>query len=112
MTTGLHASEYVLALADPRATLEVVGGKGASLARLAAAGLPVPDGFHVTTAAYQRFVAQLFDTTPLLPPSTIRERASFLEARADLSAVAVRAVPMYELHFKPDGSFWPLVEQL
>ncbi|MBC7250311.1 MAG: phosphoenolpyruvate synthase [Anaerolineae bacterium] len=28
-----------------------------SLARLARAGLPVPDGFHVTTAAYQQFVA-------------------------------------------------------
>lgn len=34
-----------------------MGGKGASLARLAAAGLPVPDGFHVTTAAYTQFVA-------------------------------------------------------
>ena len=27
------------------------GGKGASLARLASAGLPVPGGFHVTVAA-------------------------------------------------------------
>jgi phosphoenolpyruvate synthase/pyruvate phosphate dikinase len=50
-------SEYVLPLADPGATLETVGGKGASLARLVAAGLPVPDGFHVTTAAYRQFVA-------------------------------------------------------
>jgi phosphohistidine swiveling domain-containing protein len=49
---------YVLPLADPGASLETVGGKGASLARLAAAGLPVPDGFHITTAAYQRFVAE------------------------------------------------------
>ncbi|MBL8055058.1 MAG: hypothetical protein JNK29_00090, partial [Anaerolineales bacterium] len=45
-------AEYVLALNDKRATLAVVGGKGASLARLADAGLPVPAGFHVTTAAY------------------------------------------------------------
>ncbi len=51
-------SEYVLHLADAQATLETVGGKGASLARLIAAGLPVPDGFHVTTAAYRRFVAE------------------------------------------------------
>jgi rifampicin phosphotransferase len=50
--------EYVLPLADPQAVLENVGGKGASLARLTAAGLPVPGGFHVTTAAYKRFVAQ------------------------------------------------------
>ena len=49
---------YILPLADPRATLEVVGGKGASLARLTAAGLPVPGGFHLTTAAYRQFVAE------------------------------------------------------
>lgn len=49
--------EYILALADSKATLANVGGKGASLARLSTAGLPVPDGFHVTTAAYQTFVA-------------------------------------------------------
>ncbi len=48
---------YVLPLADPGAALETVGGKGASLARLINAGLPVPDGFHVTTAAYREFVA-------------------------------------------------------
>jgi rifampicin phosphotransferase len=38
------------------ATLETVGGKAVSLARMAAAGLPVPSGFHVTTAAYRQFV--------------------------------------------------------
>jgi len=50
--------EYAITLDDPRATLEVAGGKGASLARLVVAGLPVPDGFHVTTAAYRQFVAK------------------------------------------------------
>jgi len=48
----------VLSLDDASATLEQVGGKGASLARMAAAGLPVPCGFHVTTAAYRRFVSE------------------------------------------------------
>jgi phosphohistidine swiveling domain-containing protein len=48
----------VLALDDAAATLEQVGGKGASLARLAAAGLPAPPGFHITTAAYRRFVTE------------------------------------------------------
>ena len=52
------AQEYVLSLDDQRATLESVGGKGASLARLLRAGMPVPGGFHVTTAAYERFVAE------------------------------------------------------
>src|SRR5512137_468357 len=48
---------YVLGLSDPEAGLERVGGKGASLSRLANAGLPVPGGFHVTTAAYRAFVS-------------------------------------------------------
>ena len=65
--------EYTLPLADPRATLENAGGKGASLARLADAGLPVPDGFHVTTEAYRRFV----DDNSLQP--------AILEALADVS---------------------------
>ncbi len=52
------AAEYILSLADSRATLELTGGKGAALARLSQAGLPVPDGFHVTTAAYLDFVAE------------------------------------------------------
>ena len=37
--------------------VDIAGGKGASLAKLTKAGLPVPDGFHVTTGAYRRFVA-------------------------------------------------------
>ena len=48
---------YTLPLADPQATIETVGGKGASLARLSEAGFPVPEGFHITTAAYRQFVA-------------------------------------------------------
>jgi phosphohistidine swiveling domain-containing protein len=48
----------ILALADPAATLENVGGKGMSLAKMLSAGLPVPGGFHVTTEAYRRFVAE------------------------------------------------------
>ena len=33
---------FVLSLSDPNATLEAVGGKGMSLAKLARAGLPAP----------------------------------------------------------------------
>ena len=46
----------ILALDDPAANLAWVGGQGASLAQLASSGLPVPAGFHVTTAAYEAFV--------------------------------------------------------
>src|SRR5512141_1533447 len=49
-------SAFILPLDSPQATLEYTGGKGASLARLAQAGLPVPGGFHITTAAYRQFV--------------------------------------------------------
>jgi rifampicin phosphotransferase len=52
------AQEYILSLDNRQATLQNVGGKGASLARLLRVGMPVPGGFHVTTAAYERFVAE------------------------------------------------------
>jgi hypothetical protein len=64
---------YIRSLADEGLGLSEVGGKGQSLARLAAAGLPVPDGFHITTAAYEDFIAH--SGTRLRsswPPSLIR----------------------------------------
>ncbi|MFZ5822037.1 MAG: PEP/pyruvate-binding domain-containing protein [Chloroflexota bacterium] len=47
---------FTLPLSDPNAALETVGGKGLSLAKMIGAGFPVPNGFHVTTAAYRAFV--------------------------------------------------------
>jgi pyruvate,water dikinase len=47
----------VLPLSDPEVTLASAGGKGANLQRLLQAGLPVPPGVVVTTAAYRDFVA-------------------------------------------------------
>lgn len=61
-----QATRLVLALDDPSVKLEQVGGKGASLARLATAGLPVPPGFHITTAAYRRFVTENGLQEPIL----------------------------------------------
>ncbi len=52
------ANPLILTLDSPQAVLEQVGGKGASLARMAAAGLPVPAGFHITTDAYRRFLEE------------------------------------------------------
>ncbi len=51
-------SSFILQLSDLQATLENVGGKGMSLAKLSRAGLPVPGGFHITTEAYRRFVSE------------------------------------------------------
>ncbi|HEY42565.1 MAG TPA: phosphoenolpyruvate synthase [Anaerolineae bacterium] len=90
MAMNIKSFEYVLPLADPGAILETVGGKGASLARLVTAGLPVPDGFHVTTAAYRRFVAEN-DLQPrilaALEPIDIHQPAT-LEA----ASTAIRAL--------------------
>lgn len=46
----------VMPLAYAEASLAMFGGKGRSLARLAASGLPVPDGFLLSTGAYNGFV--------------------------------------------------------
>jgi phosphoenolpyruvate synthase/pyruvate phosphate dikinase len=54
----LTKPNFIVSLSDASAGLSQVGGKGASLARLAAAGLPVPPGFHITTTAYHHFVAE------------------------------------------------------
>ena len=48
----------VLRLADPGTDVSAVGGKGASLARLAAAGFDVPAAVVVTTRAYRVFMDQ------------------------------------------------------
>jgi rifampicin phosphotransferase len=66
---------FVLSLSDASATLENVGGKGLSLAKMLSAGLPVPGGFHVTTEAYRRFVtangiqAQILATVAGIDPA-------------------------------------------
>lgn len=56
----------ILPLNSAAATVEQVGGKGASLARMAAAALPVPPGFHLTTTAYRRFVEDNLLAEPIL----------------------------------------------
>jgi len=50
------ADSIVMSLATPDASLAVVGGKAMSLASLLCADLPVPEGFIITTKAYQGFV--------------------------------------------------------
>lgn len=47
----------ILPFTDPSITLETVGGKGQSLARMSGAGFPVPPGFILTTEAYRSFVS-------------------------------------------------------
>jgi phosphohistidine swiveling domain-containing protein len=55
----LSNSDLVLSLGDlRRGDLAVAGGKGANLGELVRGGFPVPPGFVVSTAAYDRFVAK------------------------------------------------------
>ena len=94
MVMNLENAELVLPLADPGATLDTAGGKGASLARLVAAGLPVPDGFHVTTAAYRRFVIEndlQAGILAALEPVDINQPATLEAASATIGALFAEA---------------------
>src|ERR671924_125226 len=94
-----QGTPLVLALDDTSATLEQVGGKGASLARLAAAGLPVPPGFHVTTAAYRRFVAEHRLQEQIL--AAVADVAA--DDPATLEAASERIARLFAEHAMPDA---------
>ena len=50
-------ANYVYAFAEgDRSMRDLLGGKGANLAEMTAIGLPVPDGFTITTEAYLAFL--------------------------------------------------------
>ena len=46
----------ILPLNSPTAQLDNAGGKGVNLSKLLKAGFPIPDGFIITTQAYQKFI--------------------------------------------------------
>lgn len=48
---------YTTAIKTKEDSLELIGGKGRSLAKMASAGFNVPDGFLVTADAYRSFVS-------------------------------------------------------
>ena len=71
------------------ATLDVVGGKGRGLARLARAGFAVPPGFILTTAAYESFVREhglsdliqeAVQSIPLNDPDALQRAAQAIRA--------------------------------
>ena len=63
MTTPEPLPQLFIPLNAAQATLESVGGKALNLAKLAAAGFPVPNGFFIPTNLYREFVAHN-DLTP------------------------------------------------
>ena len=58
MTSIAPLPQPLISFNSDQASIEAVGGKGANLVKLASAGLPVPNGFLIPTAAYRQFVAQ------------------------------------------------------
>ncbi len=86
--------------ADTDDGLEVIGGKGRSLARLAKAGFNVPDGFVVTAAAYRAFVAtnQLQQQiVSLAKPAVQGGRVSFEQAANAIQALFAEHDPSAEI---------------
>ncbi len=66
--------------------VDTVGGKGLSLGRMAGAGLPVPPGFCVTTAAYRRCHGQA-----LSPHHELTQQIKHAYQQLGGGAVAVRS---------------------
>lgn len=100
--------QYVFPLADASATDPTLAGhKGAALAKMRRAGLPVPDGFYVSTQALQLVVDQLpadpradqeVDSSALAPalasydlPDTLREEIRAAYNSLGAGAVSVRS---------------------
>jgi len=74
----------IMALDDPGAVPVLVGGKGASLARLVRAGFRVPPGFHVTTRTYLDFAERtgLREAVPAALSAVDPSDAATLDATA------------------------------
>ncbi len=81
---------YTTPLSTKDDALEVVGGKGQSLAKMANAGFHVPGGFLVTTAAYRGFVADNNLQDQILvfaKPAVVEGRASFEQSSANIQTL-------------------------
>jgi pyruvate,water dikinase len=52
------ADSFILPMDTRDDALELIGGKGRSLAKMSNAGFDVPSGFHLTADAYRAFVAE------------------------------------------------------
>ena len=89
----MGAAPFVVSLESVcRADVPLAGGKGANLGELIRAGIPVPPGYVVTTAAYEAYIAEAgCDATvraALEAPEPTRAGALLEEARKAFEAHA------------------------
>ena len=98
--------------ADPRhAGLEIVGGKGQSLAKMANAGFNVPRGFVVTADAYRGFVAandMHRQIISLAKPAVENGRVSFEQASEAIQALFAEHDPSAEITAEIGEAYGPL----
>ncbi len=84
---GSVTESLIVSLDSQVDSLEIVGGKGRSLAKLTNAGFDVPGGFQVTTQVYRQFVAEQ-DLQPrileLAKPQIVEGHCSFEQASRDI----------------------------
>ena len=85
---------------DSSTGLDVIGGKGRSLAAMLRAGLPVPAGFHVTTSAYQRFVKYNDIASAILELAT----PVIVGARVSFETPSTRVTELFERSEIPPDS--------
>ncbi|MDX8152692.1 pyruvate, phosphate dikinase [Patulibacter brassicae] len=75
------STAFAIPFASGVESAELLGGKGASLARMAALGLPTPPGFTITTDGWRAYHAE--GRMPQLLRGELVERISDLEAQLD-----------------------------
>jgi len=81
---------YILALDNPSANLETVGGKGLSLSKMISAGFPIPRGFHITTEAYCTFIKLNALQTKII--ATLKDVDTALPASLETASATIRSL--------------------
>ena len=98
------AHKYVYLFSEGNATMRnLLGGKGANLAEMTGLGMPVPQGFTITTEACTQYYAdgekindeimdQIYDTSASWKESPARSSAT-LKTRCSFPSVPAPALP-------------------
>ena len=106
--------KYILPIDTKEVSLELIGGKGKSLARMTSAGMPVPSGFYLTTSAYKDFVKEnnLQEAIiKLAKPEIIGKTVSFESASKGIQELIKGAELSNEITNEIQGAYKALAEQ-